>query len=74
VRTDLRKQSLSQVLRGFLEEDSSNAQPAPDRLLHNAKALNGAVAALRALAPREGQAQFLHQGIMAALDPAQLPE
>lgn len=71
MRADLRQETLSHALCRFPEEDRSKLQPAPDRLLHHAQALDRAVAAVGAFPARKSLPKFLHEWIVTSFDPAQ---
>jgi hypothetical protein len=71
MRADLRQEPLGNALSRVFEEDGSKLQPAPDRLLHHAEALNRAVTAVGAFPARESLPEFLHKRIVTSFDPAQ---
>src|SRR5215472_18604574 len=69
--SDLGKQALRQILRRVLEPHRAKAQPAADRLLHDANAIDRATAVFGPFGPREGLAHMLDQGVVTAFDASQ---
>src|SRR5579862_2869975 len=69
VRSDLRKEPVRQVRRGFSEEHGSKLQPAADCFLHDPHALNRAESFLSTLRSAERPPKLFDQSVMAPFDP-----
>jgi hypothetical protein len=71
VRPNLRQQTFRAVLCRLAKEDSPKPQPAADRFLNDAQALNRAIALFRALGARKCPPELLDQSVVATFDAAQ---